>query len=67
MSEIKISRAELFMMLEDCRSMALFLSESVSLILEACSGYPEDLPVPHGAGRCLDALASKINDISKSI
>ena len=67
MNEIKITLSELFMMLEDCRSMALFLSESVSLILEERSGYADDFPVPQGAGRCLDALADKINDISKSI
>lgn len=67
MSDIKISRADLCTEIDDCRAIACFLAESISLLLKEHTGFTEKCPIPHGAGSCLDLLSKKLHQISMQI
>ena len=67
MKDIKISRADLTMEIDECRAIACFLAESISLILEEHAGFTEKCPVPHGAGSCLDLLSDKLRRLSEKL
>jgi len=66
MNKSGISRTDLIIELDECRSMAAFLSEAVALILESAS-YTDKLPVPQGAGNCIKLLADKIHLLSQKV
>lgn len=63
----KISQINLRIEIDECRAIACFLSESISLLLEEYSNFTEKCPIPQGASGCLDLLSNKLLQISEQI
>lgn len=67
MKNTKISDADLLMEIDECRAIACFLAESISLLLEEHTSFTEKCPVPWGARSCLDSLSDKLQRLSEKI
>jgi hypothetical protein len=67
MNDIRMSRSDLSIRLDNCHAMTMFLAEAISLLMEETASFTDKCPVPYGAGQSLRALADSIKAISEEI
>jgi len=64
---VKISRTELLMALDECHAVACFLTVAIELVFGENSNFTLKYPAPHGAGCCLGSLVNKLRELKESV